>query len=125
MKQISRREFLKSLGLAGSGVLLAALPGTISGNGNMPLVCSYCGAQVARWNVYGAGNAKDMFCPNCGINIRRGTFTFRQSSGKLISKPKKKKAAQTEWECALVPFPNPDLVMQTGKPKMKLANIKF
>jgi len=120
-----RREFIKSLGLAVSGIFLAALPDKMFGNVNTPLECSFCGARVARWNSYGAGKKKGVFCPNCGIEVRKGAFMLRSSSASPVFKSKKKRSINQKWECSLVPFPNPDLVMQTGKPKMKLANIKF
>jgi len=120
-----RREFIKSLGLTVSGIFLAALPGKIVGNVDTSLECSYCGARVARWNSYGGGNKKGIFCPNCGIEVKKGAFILRPSSTKPVLKAKKKRSVNQKWECALVPFPNPDLVMQTSKPKMKLANIKF
>lgn len=122
-----RREFIKSLGLAVSGIFLAALPNKIFGNVNTPLECSYCGARVTRWNSYDVDNKKGVFCPNCGIEVRKGAFMLRSSLTKpgFKAKKKQKRSVNQKWECALVPFPNPDLVVQTGKPKMKLADIIF
>lgn len=125
MNLLLRREFIKSLGLAITGVFVAALPHKLLAGKENRLTCSYCGAHVVRWHSYGTGNKKGMFCPNCSIEVRKGSFTLQSSSRNLFFKTRKKQPARQKWECALVPFPNPDLVVQTGKPKMKLADLKF
>jgi len=119
-----RREFIKSFALAISSLLFAALPAKLLGKIKDHLTCSYCGAQVASWHVYGTSNSAGLFCPNCGIEVRKGVFAFK-SSPKYFSFKIKRRSVCRKWECAVVPFPNPDLVVQSGKPKIKLANIKF
>lgn len=125
MIKMLRREFIKSLGLSVTGAFLTTLPDKICAKANTPLICSHCGALAKRWNSYAAGNKKGVFCPNCGIEVREGAFMLQTSSTKPVCKAKKKRPVNRKWECAWVPFPNPELVAQTGKPKMKFSQIKF
>ena len=116
MLTVSRRLFLTLPGVLGAGALVprrARATGTVE--------CA-CGAAFPKPHAYRSPAGFGLHCPNCGLEIRRGTFALdRRGFGAAHERAG---APSARWDCAQVPFPNPRLVGSTDKAAVTLESIR-
>lgn len=123
---LSRREFLRTAGMAMAGLSVALLlPRMAQGEASLRLSCKHCGALFQELPEANDSIGSQPHCPNCGINLATGRFDLDGHSGRprYSTRGKAGRTAAKTWDCAQVPFPNSQWVLQTEKPMAKLSEI--
>lgn len=123
---LSRREFLRTAALAMAGLSVTLLlPRMAQGEASLRLSCKHCGALFQELPETSDSIGSQPHCPNCGINLVTGRFDLDGHSGhpRFISRGKAGSKAAKSWDCAQVPFPNSQFVLQTEKPLARLSEI--
>lgn len=126
VRNLSRREFLRTAGLAMAGLSVTLLvPRMAQAEASLQVSCRHCGALFISLPETSDGFGAQPHCPNCGINLATGRYDLDVHSGRpcYSSRAKSGRAGSNKWDCFQVPFPNSRWVMQTEKPLAKLSEI--
>ena len=119
---ISRRVFMAVLATATTG---AALCGIAVGRWARRR-CESCHALVRRAHVIRDGQWRGAYCPNCGVDIDRGTWRLDTcGQDRVAATTVKHPRPDQVWDYAQVPFPNRALVVETDKPTATLKHIRL
>lgn len=123
MKRISRRQFLKMSVYLTSGLYIPIKLDSYIG----PLQCPACNAIVSHYHYFREGKRSGNYCPNCGIETSSRQQKLDNCLAEIFNNKRLESGVTNKviWDCAQLPFPNPNMVKRTKKPVVLLSEINF
>jgi hypothetical protein len=123
MSGISRRQFLKKSLILTGGLCIPLKVSAYTG----PIQCPVCKATIVKYHHHKQGQHAGYYCPNCGVETYSQRVELNHYGANYLGKRGQEHSVpkQISWDCAQIPFPNPNLVKRTTKPAVLLSEIDF